>query len=130
MRSTTIGLPTRDLEKATQFFTGLGFALNRQASDDRTACIVINEGTAVMLFAAAWFAEFTGSAIADPTTASEVSIGVSVATRAEVDELTDRAVAAGGQDGGSPDLGYMYMRAFRDLDGHRWSFMHFLQSQP
>jgi predicted lactoylglutathione lyase len=50
-----------------------------------------------MLYAAAWFSEFTGSAIVDPAIASEMSIGVTAATRAEVDELTDRAVAAGGQ---------------------------------
>jgi predicted lactoylglutathione lyase len=128
MRSTFVGLPTCDVAKASEFFTGLGFTLNRQASDERMACIVINEGTSVMLYAAAWFTEFTGSAIVDPTTASEVSIGVTAATRAEVDELTDRAVAAGGQDVGRQDLGYMYMRAFRDLDGHRWSFMQFEQA--
>jgi predicted lactoylglutathione lyase len=128
MRSAFVGLPTRDVAKATEFFTGLGFTLNPQASDARTACIVINESTAVMLHAADWFTEFTGSAVTDPTTASEVSIGVTTATRAEVDELTERALAAGGQGGGAQDLGYMYMRAFRDLDGHRWSFMHFAQA--
>lgn len=125
MRSAFVSLPTRDVARATEFFIGLGFTLNPQASDERTACLVINESTAVMLHAADWFAEFTGSAVADPA-ASEVSIGVTTATRDEVDELTERAVAAGGRDGGAQDLGYMYMRAFRDLDGHRWSFMHFV----
>jgi uncharacterized protein len=125
MRSAFVGLPTRDVARATEFFTGLGFTLNPLASDERTACITINESTSVMLHAADWFTEFTGSAVADPTTASEVSIGLTAVTRGEVDELTERAVAAGAQDGGAQDLGYMYMRAFRDLDGHRWSFMHF-----
>jgi predicted lactoylglutathione lyase len=45
-----------------------------------------------------------------------------------VDELAERAVTAGAYDGGGQDLGYLYMRAFRDLDGHRWSFRHFVQS--
>jgi len=128
MRSTFIGLPTRDLARATQFFTGLGFARNPRASGERMACVVIDERTSVMLYEAEYFTEFTRSAIADPTVASEVSIGVTAETRAEVDELTERAVAAGGQDVGQQDLGYMYMRAFRDLDGHRWAFMHFAQA--
>lgn len=125
MRSTYIGLPTRDLPKATEFCTGLGFALNPQASDERTACLVINETTSVMLHTHEYFTEFTGSQVVDPGTASEVTIGITVDTREEVDELTARAVAAGGADRGPVDLGYMYMRAFRDLDGHRWSVMHF-----
>jgi uncharacterized protein len=119
--------PYRLVNWARQFFAELGFALNPQASDERTAAIVISETTSVMLHAADWFSEFTGAAITDPTAASEVSIRVTVETRAEVDELTERALAAGGQGGGAQDLCYMYMRAFRDLDGHRWSFMYFAQ---
>ena len=122
-----ISIPTRDLGRATAFLTGLGFTRDPAGSDDRSARIVVNETTSVMLSEAGWFSSFTGSPVADPAAATEVSIGVTTATREEVDELTERAIAAGGQDGGAQDLGYMYMRAFRDLDGHRWSFMHFAQ---
>ena len=124
MRATFISLPTSDVAAAAAFFTGLGFALDPEASDDRTACVVLRDGTSVMLCETSWFSEFTGVPATDPARAAEVSIGVTV-TRAEVDELTERAVAAGGTDAGAQDLGYMYMRAFRDLDGHRWSFLAF-----
>lgn len=124
MRSTFVSLPTGDVAAAAAFFTGLGFALDPQVSDDRTACVLVGDGTAVMLCATSWFSEFTGVTATDPTVAAEVSIGITV-TRDEVDELTERAVAAGGTDAGAQDLGYLYMRAFRDLDGHRWSFMAF-----
>ncbi|MFC4946288.1 VOC family protein [Pseudonocardia sp. GCM10023141] len=124
MRSTYIGLPAADVAKATAFLTALGFTLDPRASSDRTACVLINDSTAVMLHEATYFAEFTGAPVTDPARASEVSVGLSAESRAEVDELTERAVAAGGQDVGAQDLGYMYMRAFRDLDGHRWSFIH------
>lgn len=125
MRSTFIGLPTSDVAKATEFFTALGFTLNPDASDARTACLVINESTSVMLHSREYFTEFTGSAVVEPGTAAEVTVGITVDARNEVDALTALAVEAGGEDRGAVDLGYMYMRAFRDLDGHRWSVMHF-----
>jgi predicted lactoylglutathione lyase len=127
MRSTFIGLPTSDVAKATAFCTELGFTVNPAASDERTACITIDGTTSLMLSSNEWFTEFTGTAVTDPRKASEVSLGFSAASREEVDELTERAVAAGAEDQGPVDLGYMYMRAFRDLDGHRWTFMHFAQ---
>jgi predicted lactoylglutathione lyase len=35
------------------------------------------------------------------------------------------ALAAGGQAMGEPeDQDFMYMRGFRDLDGHQWSFIY------
>lgn len=124
MRATFISLPTSDVAGAAAFFAGLGFELDPQVSDERTARVLLGEGSSVMLCATSWFTEFTGVPATDPTAAAEVSIGVTV-TRAEVDELTERAIAAGGTDAGAQDLGYMYMRAFRDLDGHRWSFLAF-----
>lgn len=124
MRATFISLPTSDVAAAAAFFGALGFELDPQVSDERTARVLIGDGSSVMLCATPWFSQFTGVPATDPTRAAEVSIGVAV-TRAEVDELTERAVAAGGTDAGTQDLGYLYMRAFRDLDGHRWSFMAF-----
>jgi predicted lactoylglutathione lyase len=45
--------------------------------------------------------------------------------REQVDELTERALAAGAESLGEPqDDGFMYMRGFLDLDGHQWSFIH------
>jgi predicted lactoylglutathione lyase len=42
-----------------------------------------------------------------------------------VDELAERALAAGAESlGEADDQGFMYMRGFRDLDGHQWSFIH------
>jgi predicted lactoylglutathione lyase len=41
-----------------------------------------------------------------------------------VDDLVDKAVAAGSQPLGAQDDGFMYMRGFLDLDGHQWSFIY------
>jgi predicted lactoylglutathione lyase len=54
-----------------------------------------------------------------------VIIGLSSDSRDDVDDRVDSAVAAGAQVLGDPeDDGFMYMRGFRDLDGHQWSFIY------
>jgi uncharacterized protein len=52
-------------------------------------------------------------------------VGLSTESKEQVDDLTDKALAAGAQGLGEPeDDGFMYMRGFRDLDGHQWSFIY------
>ena len=52
-------------------------------------------------------------------------VGLSAESREQVDDLVGKALAAGAQDlGEAQDDGFMYMRGFRDLDGHQWSFIH------
>jgi predicted lactoylglutathione lyase len=54
-----------------------------------------------------------------------VIIGLSAESNEQVDDLADRAVANGAESLGEPVADeYMYMRGFRDLDGHQWSFIH------
>jgi hypothetical protein len=131
-QQTYIGLPVKDVAKATEFFIRLGLSYNPQASDARTACMVISDDTLVMLNAEAYFKQFTQSEIADPSMAREVTLGLSAESREQVDGMVDRAIAAGGQVIGGPvEQGPMYMRAFLDLDGHRWSLIHFgMPEQP
>ena len=51
-------------------------------------------------------------------------VGLSADSRAQVNDLVSKSLAAGAQDlGESEDDGFMYMRGFRDLDGHQWSFI-------
>ena len=124
-RQTYIGLPVKNLARATEFSTRLGLSYNPQASDERSAAMIISHDTVVMLNAEPYFKEFTGSEIADTSRAREVTLGLSADSREQVDDLVERAVAAGGQAIGGPvNQGPMYMRAFLDLDGHRWSVIH------
>ena len=45
-------------------------------------------------------------------------------SRAEVDTLMKKALAAGGTEPGkTQDLGFMYGRGFDDLDHHHWEVM-------
>ena len=50
---------------------------------------------------------------------------LSAASRAEVDEVVRKAVAAGGRIYNEPqDHGFMYGHGFEDLDGHLWEFAY------
>jgi predicted lactoylglutathione lyase len=122
---TFVNLPVKDLAKTTEFFTKLGFSFNQQFSDENVKCMIISEEAYAMLVAEPFFKGFTQREVADTSRSSEVIVGLSAESREQVDDLADRAVAAGAQGLGDPlDDGVMYMRGFRDLDGHQWSFLY------
>ncbi|MEU6446907.1 VOC family protein [Streptomyces sp. NPDC046979] len=119
-----VNLATNDLDAARKFFTGLGFAADDTFSDDTTAAIPLSDTVSVMLHTHLKYAEFTKKRIVDSTSSSEVLLALSAASREEVDALVGKAVAAGGSVTGEPqDHGFMYGRAFDDLDGHTWEVM-------
>jgi uncharacterized protein len=54
-----------------------------------------------------------------------VLICLSCSSRAEVDELVRKAVAAGGSAPNAPqDHGFMYGHGFQDPDGHIWELAY------
>jgi predicted lactoylglutathione lyase len=122
---TFVNLPVRDAAKATEFFTALGFSFNEQFSDENTKCMVISDDAYAMLQVEPVFRTFIQQDVTDTAKSREVIVGLSAETRDEVDDLVEKAVGAGGQELGEPDdQGFMYMRAFRDLDGHQWSSIY------
>ncbi|MFK4066549.1 VOC family protein [Streptomyces sp. NPDC029674] len=119
-----VNLATNDLDASKKFFTELGYAINDEFSDETTASIPLGETIVVMLHTRQKYAEFTKKPIADSTRSSEVLLALSAESREKVDELVERAVAAGGTVTGEPqDHGFMYGRSFDDLDGHTWEIM-------
>ncbi|MDI3422164.1 VOC family protein [Streptomyces luteolus] len=116
-----VNLATGDLGAARKFFTALGYEINAQFSDETTASIPLSDTIVVMLHTPEKYAEFTKKQIVDSTTSSEVLLALSAESREKVDELVEKAVAAGGRvTGETQDHGFMYGRAFDDLDGHTW----------
>ncbi|GAA2259375.1 VOC family protein [Streptomyces indiaensis] len=114
-----VNLCTGDLGASKKFFTELGFTLNEQFSDDTTASVVISDTIVVMVHTKEKYLQFTKKDVADSTKTSEVLIALSAESRKKVDELVEKAVAAGGSvSGETQDHGFMYGRAFDDLDGH------------
>ncbi|KAB8167843.1 glyoxalase [Streptomyces sp. 3MP-14] len=119
-----VNLPVKDLERSKEFFTKLGYSFNPQFSDENAACLVISETIYSMLLTEEFFKTFTKKQLADTGTHQEALIGLSADSREAVDELADRALAAGGTAAGDPvDMDGMYGRSFYDLDGHHWEVM-------
>jgi len=116
-----VNLPVKDLDRAVAFFTRLGFTFNAQFTDATATCMIIGENIFAMLLTEEKFRGFTPKAICDSSTSTEVLIALSYDSRAEVDDLVNKALAAGGTTHSEPqDHGFMYLRAFQDLDGHNW----------
>ncbi|MFD9909928.1 VOC family protein [Streptomyces sp. NPDC059063] len=118
-----VNLPVNDVEASKKYFTQLGYAINPQFSTDDCACVVISDTIIAMMLGKKHYQQFTTKEIADPTKTSEVLLCLSAESREKVDELVDKAVAAGGTAGRVQDYGFMYGRAFDDLDGHTWEVM-------
>ncbi|MGW0967199.1 VOC family protein [Streptomyces sp. NPDC002516] len=119
-----VNLPVSDVAASRKFFTELGYSINPQFSTDDCACVVISDTIIAMLLGRQRYADFTKKEIADATKTSEVLLCLSAESRAKVDELVDAAIAAGGSGTGeAQDQGFMYGRAFDDLDGHTWEVM-------
>ena len=120
-----VNLPVHDLTSSVEFFTRLGFTPDPNASGADSARLLVSDTCSVMLHRADAFRRFTNTDVTDTSKHREVIVGVSVDDRSDVDDLVRRALEAGGTDlGPAVDDGFLYMRAFRDLDGHQWSFLH------
>lgn len=119
-----VNLPVKDLNKSVAFFTKLGFSFNAQFTNENATCMVISEDIFVMLLIEPFFKNFTKKEIADATKTTESIICLSAESRAEVDEMVSRALAAGGAaPNEKQDHGYMYGHGFEDIDGHLWEVM-------
>lgn len=120
-----VNLPVADLPRASAFYTGLGFTLNPQFSNEQGACIVISEHIYVMLLVRPYFQTFTHLPVAEPAKATAVLNALSCNSRDEVQAFVDKALAAGGSTPNpAKDMGFMYQHGFADPDGHQWEVFH------
>ena len=119
-----VNLPVADLPAAKAFYEAIGAVNNPMFTDDTAACMVFTDVIHVMLLTHDKFAQFTPKRIADAKETSEVLICISADSREAVDEIADKALAAGGREPREKqDYGFMYGRSFEDLDGHIWEPM-------
>lgn len=125
-----VNLPVKNLDKSKAFFAALGYTFNPQFTNENGACMVVSDAIYVMLLAEPFFQTFTKKTIVDATKSTEVLVCLSVDSRAAVDDLVAKAVAAGGvASNPAQDHGFMYIRGFGDLDGHLWELAYMDPSQ-
>lgn len=120
-----VNLPIKDMQRSQAFFGQLGFEFNPAFTNDQGACMIVGENIFVMLLVEPVFSTFTTKSICDAERATEVLTCLSCESRAEVDALVSKALAAGGKSPRPPqDHGFMYGHGFEDLDGHIWELTH------
>ncbi len=119
-----VNLPIKDLNRSVEFFTKLGYTFNSQFTDENATCMIISDDIFAMLLVEPFFQTFTKKQIADAKKTTEVIICLSANSRAEVDEMISKAVAAGATIYKDPqDHGFMYEQSYEDLDGHLWEII-------
>lgn len=118
-----INLPVADLSRSITFFENLGYSFNQQFTDETAACLVISDTIHSMLLTHDKFQTFIPNAISNAHENTEVLVALSCDSREEVDSIVDKAIELGGTFVRDPqDHGFMYERAYRDLDGHIWEY--------
>ena len=120
-----VNLPVADVAKATAFYEAIGCIKDERFSNEMASAMGLSDEIVFMILSRDFFQTFTPKAIADSHATTEVLICISRESRAEVDAIVERAVAAGGRADVRPvqDLGFMYSRAFEDPDGHMFEPM-------
>lgn len=125
VHSLWVNLPTSDLVRSTAFFRAIGFDFDPKFTDAKAACMVVNEHIRVMLLTQQFFSGFTPKPVADSQQSTSAIMSLSVDDRAKVDEMMQKALAAGGiEHSPAKDFGFMYQRGFFDMDGHAWEVFH------
>jgi uncharacterized protein len=120
-RLTFLNLPVKDLARTKEFFTSLGFSFNPQFTDDKSGCLIIQENASyVMLITHEFFNGFIPGRTIAPEGQTEMIYAITANSREEVDAMLEKVIAGGGKDYRKEDHGWMYNRAFTDLDGHIW----------
>jgi uncharacterized protein len=120
-----VNLPIKDMARSQAFFRAMGYQFDPQFTNEQGASLVLGENLYAMLLVEDFFKGFIDKPIANAREMTEVLVCLSCESRAEVDALVAKALAAGGTAPRAPqDHGFMYAHGFEDLDGHIWELVH------
>ena len=120
-----VNLAVKNMARSQAFFKAMGYQFDPQFTNDKGASLILGENLYAMLLVEDFFKGFTAKPIADAQQTTEVLVCLSCDSRADVDALVAKAVAAGGTAPRAPqDHGFMYGHGFEDLDGHIWELVH------
>jgi predicted lactoylglutathione lyase len=126
-----ISLPVADLPRSEAFFQTLGYATSPDCTGDGCASLIISDEVRVMLMTHDKFRGLSPKPICDTTKCYQVLFCLSCDSRAKVDDMVTKAVAAGGSTfEKAEDHGFMYSHSFIDLDGHGWGLVHMTEAPP
>ncbi len=115
--------PVQSVERASTFYSALGWTLNPEMSDQNVSCFAIAHEQYVMLGSREMYASVgaTEELVGGTDTPSKVTVSFDLGSREAVDEIVERAGAAGGRVGDIDDYPFMYQRQFDDPDGYHYA---------
>src|SRR5687767_6103743 len=115
-----VNLPVKDLAAATRFYEAIGCTKNEAFSDDKTSSMVWSDAIHFHLMTREHFATFSPRQVADAHKTCQVLVALTRDRREDVDSITEAAATAGGKADVRErmDLGWLYNRAFEDVDGN------------
>ena len=122
-----LNIPVKDIQKAKQFYSQIGFAFDEEHDTEFSTCMLAGTNNfVIMLFEESMFTDFIKNPIIDASKGSEVLLSVDVESWEEVDAMAYKVEEAGGVIFSEPTLSqaWMYGFGFVDIDGHRWSVLH------
>jgi predicted lactoylglutathione lyase len=120
-RKLFVNIAVNDLQRSIDFYEALGFTFNQQFTDATATAMLVGEDAYFMLLTKEKFATFSKRPLGDPQKETNALYALSADSREEVDEIVEKAIAAGGSYAmEQQDHGFMYGWSFYDLDGHHW----------
>lgn len=120
-RKLFVNIPVSNLQRSILFFEALGFAFNAQFTDPTATCMLVGEDAYFMLLTRDRFQGFSKRPLGDAERETSALFSFTASSRDEVNDLVQRALAAGGSPAADPhDHGFMYGWSFRDPDGHHF----------
>ncbi|MCM5663642.1 VOC family protein [Galbibacter mesophilus] len=119
-----VNLPIENLKRSKEFFTALGFTFNEQFSDETSTAMIVDEGIVFMLLEKERFQSFVPhKKVAELEKSCAAINAIQLESKEEVDKIMQKAISAGGNEyREAQDHGFMFGRAFEDLDGNLWEF--------
>ncbi len=121
IKSLSIQLPVKDVEKSVSFFKKAGFSFREEDTNEKIAPLLINDTIAVLLVCEVYFMTYTNREIANAHRQTEVVITVEVENKKEVKQIVENALLAGAKIPLPPqEKGTTYQWGFHDPDGHLW----------
>lgn len=120
-----VNLPVKDLQQTIDFFKEIGFDFNPHFTNEQAACLIIGDNIYAMLLVEEYFKTFTKKEIAHAREVTEAIITISADSKEQVNEIVEKAFAAGGKSSKEPvDHGFMYGWGFEDPNGHLWEVFY------
>ncbi len=120
-----INLPVSNLQRSMDFYSKIGFVNNPTFTDDKAACMVLNDSIALMIMIPERMQDFTKKSVGNSKEATNAIYALSLESLDAVNKMTDNAIAAGGTEAMPPnDYGFMQQRSFEDPDGHYWEVLY------